>query len=277
MKKSSNKNTALKVFGGLVAGISAMHIVPMLTTDRILKYTDIMFFSPKISNELDGYRIAFLTDVHFMEYGELEKACKKISRKNIDAVLVGGDFAEPRIIVNSQLKLISSIKNSDGIYAVDGNHDEVPYIYNRMLGFGIKPLINSGLRLRDNLYLCGVEDFRERNPDVDSAVSGADDEDFVLLLSHNPDIAAFKDMSRVDLMLSGHTHGGQANFFGAYSPLLQIIGKTGQRFRTGFSKLDKGSDKSGYAYVSNGMGTHHSAPRVLARPEVIFLTLKSEK
>ncbi len=71
----------------------------------------------------------------------------------------------------------------------------------------------AGQRIR----LGGVSDFQQDRPRLDPTIEGTRPDDFVLLVSHNPDFAEFLPPGSVDLVLSGHTHGGQMTFFGLWA------------------------------------------------------------
>lgn len=262
-----------KILSGAAAAIATaagVHVASMLTIDKTVGFKEICFASPKIRPESEGLSFAFVTDLHNTSPSQLRKIVDKINERGVDAMLLGGDYGEPSEKMKNQLSMLTAVKAPLGVYGVDGNHDAKSELYAEMRSYNMKPLGNEGTYVSEGVYLAGVEDFRKRKPDIQGAIMGAKEDDLVILLSHNPDVAAFQNTWGVDLMLAGHTHGGQANVFGMFSPFLQAIGKTGQRFRSGWSMLDEG----GVAYVSNGVGTHHHAPRVFARPQVIFLTLQ---
>jgi len=135
--------------------------------------------------------------------------------------------------------------------------------------YGITPLPNEGRHIRDNFYLAGVEDI-SRQANISGATENALEDDFILLLAHNPDISMMQNTNGIDLILSGHTHGGQITFFGIWAPYLTFtnhITNYGQRFRSGWSESKDGVP----VFVSNGVGEYF--PRVFARPQVIILTL----
>jgi predicted MPP superfamily phosphohydrolase len=140
--------------------------------------------------------------------------------------------------------------------------------------YGIVPLSNNGVFIRDNLFLAGVEDLWNRRPDISKAIEEASPDNFVLLLAHNPDVTMKQDTSGVDLILSGHTHAGQISFLGIWAPYFTfrtIITEYGQRFASGWSESRDGVP----VYVTNGTGEY--MPRVFARPQVIIITLRSER
>ncbi len=272
MAKNKNAKIIAGSMLGAVAATGLIHLTSMLTLDRMVEYKHAEVFSPKISDMLDGFKLCFISDTHFIDDGALIRIAERIEAEQPDILLLGGDFSEDESITRRHLAILASIEVPDGIFSVDGNHDDPEFLFNEMQRLDILPLPNKGLHPREGLYLGGVEDFRKRKPDIALALSEAKERDFVILLSHNPDIAAFHDTEGVDLMLCGHTHGGHANIFGMFSPMLQLISKTGQKYRAGWSDLSTG----GKMFVSNGVGIHHNLPRVFARPQVAFLTLKKK-
>ena len=171
------------------------------------------------------------------------------------------------------MEILSTVEAPDGVFGVGGNHDRPTSLFAAMEEYSIVPLSNSGLYVRDHFYLAGTKDLWSRDASIAQAIDGTVPEDFVLLLSHNPDIAMQQDTSGVDLILSGHTHGGQMTFFGVWAPLFTFdttITEYGQRFRSGWA-LSKDDVP---VYVSNGTGEY--MPRVFSRPQVILITLYCE-
>ena len=128
------------------------------------------------------------------------------------------------------------LRAKEGVYAVLGNHD----FYNGRKKFiddlrksGIVTLDETTIETPRGLALSGINDFRDifpvMKPFLDTVPAG----DFAILASHDPDFmekAPIDDLSRFDLVLSGHTHGGQITFFG-WAPI--IPSEYGQRYRTG--------------------------------------------
>lgn len=246
-----------------------------MTLDRVIEYKEIDFFSEKITKKTDEYVIAFVTDTHAISANELREVVQKINERNVDVLLLGGDFPNGSAAYHT-MQIFGETKTKDGIYGVEGNHDDIEELTHAMKLHGIHLLENEGTYLQENLYVAGVEDLWNRNPDIQKAIEGTSNEDFILVLSHNPDVAMEQDMQKVNLMLSGHTHGGQMTFFGFFAPALALqrkITKYGQMFKSGWVKTPSG----GTVYVSNGTGQIETVPRIFARPQVIFMTLRVEK
>jgi len=258
----------------LVWGIISLHMVSALTLDKVIEYKSVTYYSKKIAQSLDGYTIAFITDIHALPAGNLQEVAEKLNGYHPDLLLLGGDFPSQNGAPERSMEILSAVHTADGIYGVEGNHDDYRTLFAAMEKSGITPLSNNGAHIRNGLYLCGVEDLWNRYPDIAKASAGAEQNDFVLLLAHNPDVTMMQETTGVDLILSGHTHGGQFTFFGLWAPALTLthaITDYGQRFMSGWAKSKDGAD----VFVSNGTGTFSGVPRGFARPQVILLTLKS--
>ena len=135
---------------------------------------------------------------------------------------------------------------------------------------GLTELTNTGVWLErggSRLRLCGVDDWATGRPDLRRALGDTRLGDACLLLSHNPDFVEHIRDPRVDLVLSGHTHGGQV--------VLPLIGapvtasRYGQKYVHGLVQ-----GPSARVYVSRGVGTIGPPVRFGCPPEVTLLTLR---
>ena len=260
--------------GAIIAGalIALVHIAHAATLDRIIQYTEISLSSPNLPPEMSGYHIAFITDAHMISPARLRDVVNELNSREPELLLLGGDFAQDPARMRQTIEILAQTQTTDGIFGVEGNHDDYVYLFAAMHENGMTALSNSGLHIREGFFLAGVEDLWNRSPNIADALKGADPGDFVLLLSHNPDVSMRQDTTAVDLILSGHTHGGQVTFFGIWAPYLTVMRyftPYGQRFRAGWALSRDGAP----VFVSRGTGEY--LPRVFARPEVILLTLYS--
>ena len=248
-----------------------IHMAHATTLDRTVEYKEIRFSSQQVTPELNGYRVAFISDIHEMSAEDLRRVVDTLNTKNIDLLILGGDYSSVGRVPHDLLELLSQVKTTDGIFAIEGNHDNRTSLFAAMETYNITPLSNSGVRLRNNLYLAGTTDYWSGDASIAQAIQAASPGDFVLLVSHNPDLTMVQDTSGVDLILSGHTHGGQITFFGFFAPALlpKVITDYGHRFTSGWSQSHDGTP----VYVSNGLGEYQQVPRVFARPQVILVTL----
>ena len=178
----------------------------------------------------EGYRIVLIADVHFgvsLNYDELLEKCHEISKKNADVVILCGDVVDNSTSAE-ELKLVfaalGTIKSEYGIFYVHGNHDrpmsviESKYTEDDLIDAieanGIRILQDDTVQVTDDLVLIGrddksIERTGKSRLSIDELVSSVDQEDFILTLDHQPNQYAENGRVGTDLLLSGHTHGGQ--------------------------------------------------------------------
>ena len=260
--------------GLIIALVPMIHIAHALALDRIIRYVEIEFHSANWPADLDGYRIAFMTDMHIITDKDMRDVAAELNDRDLDLLLLGGDFSMgPMQHYQGTIREIARIITTDGIFGVEGNHDDYIRLFRAKEQHGIAPLDNSGIRIREGFYLAGVHDMWNRNPDIQEAIAGAYEGDFVLLVSHNPDVSMQQSTVGIDLILSGHTHGGQITFFGFPMYLLRgSITDYGTRFSHGFAYPADGVP----VFTSRGIGPYFTIPRIFARPEVVIFTMVSE-
>ena len=104
--------------------------------------------------------------------------------------------------------------------------------------------------------------------DINPTIKDTEKNDFVILLSHNPDYIEKLQSDKIDLMLSGHTHGGQITFFGLFAPL--IPSAYGQKYRTGLVETVQTK-----LLVSNGIRKVTPPVRFFARPQINIVYLQT--
>jgi len=251
--------------------IMVIHLAHMMFVDRYARYHFMEYKSSELPEHLEGYTIIFIADIHDYSLEQLEKNIDYLNQLDADLLLLGGDFPSGERL-EKVMSLLSKIRVKDGIYGVDGNHDKANELFACMKRHGIIPLDNSGVHVQDRLYIAGVRDLWERDPNVKEALADREDGDFTILLNHNPDLVMKQDTSKVNLTLSGHTHGGEITFFGVWKPIFLTpkISRYGHRFSGGWAKTKDHTD----IYVTIGLGKQFL--RVFAQPEIVIITLKVE-
>jgi len=274
MHKTKSRKFKVAVAAGLIiALIPVIHIAHSLTLDRVIRYVEVEFRSENWPAGLNGYRIAFMIDMHTISDEVMREVAAELNTRSLDLLLLGGDYSMRDGHYLGTLREIAQIRIVDGIFGVDGNHDDHTRLYSAMELYGMTPLDNSGIHIRDGFYLAGIRDLWSRNPDIYVAVEGANEDDFVLLISHNPDVAMMLSTSGIDFVVSGHTHSGQITLFGyAFYLLRGSITDYGTRFAYGFAQSADGIP----VFVSSGVGPYYFVPRMFARPEVVIFTMLSE-
>ncbi|MBA4160352.1 MAG: metallophosphoesterase, partial [Gemmatimonadetes bacterium] len=172
------------------------------------------------------------------------------------------------------LEAIGCLRAPLGVYAVPGNHDHVVGIrtWHREVAAHptITDLTNMAL-LRDvrgaRLCIAGVDDLSKGTPQLD-ALPPPEMRETTILLAHDPAQAerARRAYDQVDLVLSGHTHGGQVRL-----PWLGAIRSPAARDKL----YDEGLRRRPWTqvYTSRGVGTVHLPVRFFCRPEIAILTL----
>jgi hypothetical protein len=248
-----------------------------LVEARSLRTRTVAFSSPDLPAAFDGLRVAFVSDVHHGPYFSRERVRNAVARVNAlhpDVIVLGGDYVyRSAEFVEPVFAELGRLQAPLGVYAVLGNHDHwVDPVKTRkaLAASRIRALDNRGYWLQrgsSRIRLCGVDDLWEGRQDLAAAVDGATTGDFVLLASHNPDFVETLGGEPVDLVLSGHTHGGQVTLFGLWAPA--VPSDYGQKYRAGLVL-----DGPVPAFVTTGVGTTVVPLRLFASPEVVLLTLR---
>jgi predicted MPP superfamily phosphohydrolase len=221
----------------------------------------------------DGYRIAFLTDTHvasFVRPAFYREIAARVQHFDPDLLLFGGDFVTwRRHIPLLRERLLDGLAARDGMFAVLGNHDywAGAELVQKALP-DVRFLTNERVFLRrgnDVLPLAGIDEVYRGKPDVARAFAGIDDGTPCLAISHHPDVVDLV-RRRIDLLLCGHTHGGQIRlpFFGA----VVVPSRHEAEYADGFHRVGPV-----LMYVSRGIGAIPPL-RILCRPEVATFTLR---
>lgn len=233
----------------------------------------------------DGIRALQLSDLHLgprISAGFIEDVVRRALSLRPDLVLLTGDYIHNFPEQADQVaELLRPLVESTPAVGVLGNHDWYGG------GWPVREALERiGVRMVDNdrcwlsaagelsndggLCIAGVGDLYEDAVDIDSALRGVDPSTPRLVLSHNPDVAEMPEIAlhRIDLMLSGHTHGGQIRlpFVGAPG----VPSRYGQKYAQG---LVHGPCCS--VYVSAGVGMSIAPVRFGVPPEINLLTLRS--
>jgi predicted MPP superfamily phosphohydrolase len=235
-----------------------------------------------------GFRIVQISDIHLDEFTEeffLNEIVRRVNGLRPDLVLVTGDFCSRGPLPN-RFGLAAAQRCAEllhGItcpqrFAVLGNHDVVVGPV-QIRGFlernGTPVLVNQYLPIErggERFWLAGLDDSLSGHPDLNLTIPSNREAEAgpILLMAHEPDyvqtVAAHPRGSLVDLVLSGHTHGGQVRLPGI-KPMLLPPG--GRDFPEGFYVLGKLQ-----LYVNRGLGTVGVPFRLNCPPEITVATLQ---
>lgn len=233
----------------------------------------------QIPTAFNNTRIVFLTDIHhgvFFSQSRVKKIVEQVNKLNPDLILLGGDYVEgdPKYFEGC-FKELGKLSAPLGVFAVLGNHDHwqgADIARKHMKAQNINSVDNGAFWISKNgqkIRIGGVGDHCEDVQKLYLTVNEADLSNFVILVSHSPDYAQELKSDKVDLVFSGHTHGGQVTFFGLYAP--KVPSRYGQKFRTGSVTV-----RNIQVIISNGIGTTLLPIRFFARPQIVIAQLNSQ-
>lgn len=224
---------------------------------------------------IPNLKIVFISDLHIgpsrFEEHRFNHIVEKINQENADLIFLGGDYVkghqrQSSAPIQKIVEKLSTLKNKYGIFAVLGNHDNYYGKQEVLDAFSHSNIIvldnqNVTIPVYDlNITIAGVSDLSTDKPDIDKALSDATSP--TILLSHSPDL--FPDIKTIDLMLAGHTHGGQIVIPFVGAPL--VASNYGQRYRYGFIREPQKN-----MIVSKGLGTSLLPVRFNCRPEIVVI------
>lgn len=245
-------------------------------------------------------RIACLSDIHamrpWMPLSAVARHVEAVNRMGADIVMLLGDYQSPHMTpgpsedVGALARVLARLEAPLGVHAILGNHDWIDDPVAKESGFatseisqaltveGLRPLVNTSRRVAhegQDLWIVGMDsqcaaarpDGETGRHDPDQAFGEVPDESLAILLAHEPDYFVFGDRRPV-LQLSGHTHGGQANFWG-WRPFTPSAYPT--RYAYGHVVED-----GQHLVVSGGLGYTHIPARIMQPPEITLVRLANE-
>jgi predicted MPP superfamily phosphohydrolase len=167
-------------------------------------------------------------------------------------------------------EVLGKLRSKYGTYACLGNHDHwtnAELVTHLFRGEGIKMLVNEGLRLEaagGSFWIAGIDDHMAGTPNLRAALKGSFPDEMRLLLAHNPLVFRQAVRSGIDLVLSGHTHGGQIKIREEEKRILPR------------RKLSSGlhQRKNTQIYITRGIGTVVLPVRYNCPPEISLLELR---
>jgi len=230
----------------------------------------------RLPRALDGLRIVQLSDIHhspFTGREQIERAVATANSLQPDIIALTGDYiSHERDYAAPCAGMLAELRARCGVYAVLGNHDhwtDAPLITDLFRATGIRVLINEGMRFEHrgaSFWLAGVDDTMVGLEDLPLALAGSRADEMKLLLAHNPIVLRRAARAGVDLVLSGHTHGGQVTWRAERS----ASGRPRRRLLRGLGRQNETQ-----IYVSRGLGTVVLPVRYGCLPEVSLLELRS--
>ncbi len=230
----------------------------------------------RLPRALDGLRVVHLSDIHHSPFTgsfQIEQAIETANSLEPDIVALTGDYvSREREYAAPCAEMLGRLRARYGVYAVLGNHDhwtDAALIMDLFRAEGIKVLVNEGMRFEQRgaaFWLAGVDDTMVGQEDLPLALAGSHADEMKLLLAHNPVILRRAARAGADLVLSGHTHGGQVSWRSERN----ASGRPRRRLLRGL-----GRQGNTQIYVTRGLGTVILPIRYGCPPEVSLLELRS--
>jgi len=218
-----------------------------------------------LDGEPEQVSLFFISDVHVRKIND--KMLRKIGKK-VDAVIIGGDFADKRTPTSRIYENIKLLKKLGPVYFVWGNNDrevgekklrEIFKESNVTIVENDAVLLST---LHNRCWLSAIDDTTTRNVNYQQAFKKCQGDGTIIFISHNPEVFSnVRQKYDVDIMMGGHLHGGQIRFgpFGIHPHGSFTI-------RDGVATL-----------ISNGYGTTTVPLRFGAKPQCHILTLQYER
>jgi len=279
LKASLGATGAVSSSGGVVGAYATLVEPGMLRTTRYIVPIE------DLPADLDGLKIAHLSDTHLgrrVTSAHISKAVQAAIDLAPDVFVLTGDYVsgEPALHPAATDLLKPLAETGRPVVSVLGNHDwfhDGPDMSRCLAERGLNPIDNDHVFLdrdrrltrdawRGALALVGVGDLTEHVSDLKGALRGIGGNVPRVLLSHQPDVAELEQAGRVDLMLSGHTHGGQVRLPLIGSPIVPSL--YGDRYAYG---LKQGPWCP--VLITSGVGVSILPVRFGIPPEVVEVTL----
>ncbi len=262
------------IFAGLTATGLVGYGVKTALGAPLLKRVQIPL--AKLPRGLDGYRIALVSDIHLGPLTGLEHSRRivdSINGMDADLVAIVGDLVDGSVAeLGRDAEPLRGLRSRDGSYFVTGNHEYYSGVdewVDELGRLGVNVLRNERVEIR-GLDLAGVNDVAgagfpggDGGPDFAKALGDRDPAKPVVLLAHQPVQAHEAAKYKVDLQLSGHTHGGQMVPF-------NVVARLQQPVISGLGEVDGTK-----VYVTNGAGFWGPPVRVGAPPDITLVELRA--
>lgn len=254
-----------------------------------IQTTQISINSKKIPASFDGFKIVQVSDLHNAEFGyNQSKLLRAVRDASPDLIAVTGDLIDSsHTDVEKAMDFINGAIHIAPIYYVTGNHEAWTHEYakleKRMIESGVVILKDEGTTIKyggDSIRLLGLNDpdftikgdmFGESAAMIGTKLKGMLDGNsgYTILLSHRPELFQVYAANSIDLVLSGHAHGGQVRL-----PFVGGLVAPNQGFFPKYSEgvYEKNQTKM---IVSRGLGNSIIPVRINNRPELVVITLVS--
>lgn len=249
-----------------------------------LQVEPVELFFESLPPQFDGLRVAELSDLHGRSFGKNNvRLLRTLQKARPDMICICGDLFDEKTDLTMLEPLLTGLTNIAPVYYVTGNHEwqvkNLREILQKMRAWGVTVLENEGRVLSRGgaeMVVAGVHDpcgpYDMKTPAaLVRELRSAQGNDFILMLSHRNDELAMWSQLGVQLVLSGHCHGGVVR--------LPFVGGVFGTRRELFPEYDAGVYRQDGTtlFVSRGLGYTNVHFRLFNRPHVPIMILRSGK
>lgn len=280
MERRISRRMFLKMgLGGLAAGVTAL-ISGTAYATRVepgwIEVTEVDIPLAGLPQECVGLTITQLSDFHLGPQVKVEQVRRSVEMANNlggDLVVLTGDYVSRSAHYSERCAAeLARLRAKHGVHAILGNHDfwtDAEVVTENLRAVGINLLRNQHQALNvggARLWLLGIDDIWVWKDDLPAALAGLPSQERRILLVHNPDFAETMPEGEVDLVLAGHTHGGQVRLPLLGAPVHPSV--YGPKYVAGLAYAGNTP-----VYTNRGIGLISPAVRFLCRPEITLIRL----
>lgn len=238
-------------------------------------------------------KVVVLSDLHVGPYTnatDINHVVQKVNDLFPDLILLAGDYIADEGMHAREMEALAPLKNmraTVGVFAIIGNHDRgvhdwlpgattkednAEYLRSYFRTLGIMVLTNESTTINlgtEKIVLAGIDDIMSRKADLDAAMRTIPTGTPTILVSHSPDVILDTLSTKANLIVTGHTHGGQIRlpFLGPVPPLPTRLGR---KYDQGIFAVDNDTTLA----ITRGIGESGPRARLFAWPEIMQLRLQ---
>jgi len=236
-----------------------------------------------LASFFDGLRVVQISDLHINRFGSREEELVHLIEKiDPNLILITGDFLSRNSDLEPAVEVVGRITKNRNAIAILGNADhefrdkkvDTAKLVDSLRKKGVTVLVNRSIKLKskaDSIFVIGLDDNYLWKDDFFAATANLPLSGTKILLAHSPDIVTKVNLEGINLVLSGHTHGGQVKlpFVGAIHT--NRVCNSVFKFVNGLYRYQNSN-----LYVNRGIGTSFFPLRFLSRPEVTIFKFEKE-
>lgn len=280
MKKFNDLKPKRRYWFGIVIVVIFIVLVFLFIQNKWIVVSQYSVVNERIPEDFDGFRVVQVSDFHNAKFGKNNMILvKKIIKLKPDIIVITGDLIDSNDTdIPVAIELSKQLVQIAPTYYVTGNHenwlvqDNKQELLEKLVNSGVVNLKNEALDLKKNdssICLIGLNDENLSDETLAKITKDLDQDSYKILLAHEPQHFERYEKSSVDLILSGHAHGGQFRF-----PIVGGLYAPDQGFQPKYSKglYREGSSSM---IVSAGLGNSVIKVRLLNHPDLVCVDLSN--